>query len=70
MDSEVQHLMQEIDEQWQAAFLGLLGTAIVSRHDFINAKMDRIGALADELSEHVGHDEAMHLIIDQLDSNA
>ena len=41
--SEVARLMQRIDEEYEAAERGLSGLAQVAQHEFITARMERIG---------------------------
>jgi hypothetical protein len=65
--SEVAGLLQRIDEQDKSAKLGLSGLAVgTSRHEVINAKMERVAALHEELRTHVG-DQAMPLLVQCLD---
>ena len=66
-NSEVARLLRQISEQYEAATLGLSGLAEgTSRHQVITAKLERIGELHEELRAQVG-DEAMALIIQQLE---
>jgi hypothetical protein len=60
--SEVARLRQQIAEEYEAAQLGLTGTAIVSRHDFIAARMEGIALCHAALVKEVGEEEAMVLI--------
>lgn len=67
--SEVARLMQQIDEEWQAAFNGMYGPAQgISQHKFINARYDRINELKTQLAEHVGEDQAMQYIIETMNN--
>lgn len=62
-ESEVARLMRQIDEAYQAAKWGLSGLAFgTARHDFINAKQERIAACHEKLSTLVGQDEAIKLV--------
>ena len=66
--SEVAYLMQQIDQEWQAAFYGMHGLAQgISQHDFINARYSRIGQLQDQLAEHVGEEQAATLVVQSMD---
>lgn len=68
-DSDVQRLLRTIDLEYQAAQLGLTGVALgTSLHQFISARMERIGMCRDELAELIGdEEEATKLIIRQMD---
>lgn len=58
--SEVAQLRTKIEEEVHAMRQGLSGLAAGnSKHQFIQAKMHRIGQIEDQLATHVGVDEAM-----------
>jgi hypothetical protein len=62
-ESDVTRLMREIDEAYQAAQWALNGLACgVARHDFINAREERIAACHQELATLVGRDQATALV--------
>lgn len=62
-NSEVSRLMQQISAEHEAAQRGLSGvTEGSARHRFINAHMDRLWALKDELGGEVGDDAAMAMV--------
>ena len=62
-ESEVARLLREIDEAYQAAEWALTGlTCGTARHDFINAKEERIAVCHQELSTLIGPDEATALV--------
>lgn len=64
--SEVSRLRQQIATEYMAAKLGLQGlNAGTSRHEFITARQERIGALHEELQDLVG-DEAIALVAETL----
>ena len=63
-NSEVARIRQQIADEYEAAQLGLTGPAIVSRHDFIAARMEGIAQCHDDLVKLVGEQEAMELICD------
>jgi hypothetical protein len=70
MSSEISKLMQQIDAENEAAQQALHGIAnCFARHSFISARYSRIGELQSELSDIVGHDNAMGMIIDGLNEN-
>jgi ribosome assembly protein YihI (activator of Der GTPase) len=67
--SEIGRLMALIDAEYYSAKQALysvnLGTA---KHSFINARINRIGQLSDELGLLIGKDEALSIIVEQMDS--
>ncbi len=64
--SEVAHLLTQISHEYEAAQQGLSGLAQgTSQHQFINRRMERIGALHAVLYNLLG-DEAMVLIDSKL----
>jgi hypothetical protein len=69
--SEIRRLMDEIDSQYQAAHQALysfnLGT---STHEFITARMERIGMAAEELKQLVGENEAARIVVEQMSKAA
>ncbi len=66
--SEVARLLAQISAEYEAAQRGLTGLAYgVSQHEFITARMERMGRLHGELHSLVG-EKAIALIADQLDS--
>ncbi len=66
--SEVAHLMQQISEAHEAAYQALYGLAAgVSRHEFITAKMERIGECHEALKVLVGEHEASMLLAETLE---
>jgi hypothetical protein len=61
--SEVARLRHQIDLAYEAAQRGLVGLASgAASHAFINAKMENIGVLHEELIELVGPDEALQIL--------
>jgi hypothetical protein len=65
--SEVARLLQQIDLEYEAAQRGLTGLASgTATHEFINAKIERVSVLHDELSTLVGRDEATRLIAETI----
>lgn len=62
-ESEVARLLREIDEAYQAAQWALTGLASgTARHDFINAKEERIAVCHEELGALIGPDKAIALV--------
>ncbi len=68
-ESEVARIRQQIAEEYQAAQAGLTGLASgVSRHQFITARMERLGQSFEQLSELVGsRQEAMKEVVEALE---
>jgi hypothetical protein len=64
-NSEVARLVAQICTEYEAAQRGMYGLREgTARHQFINAKMERIGTLKNELAEHIGDAaEAMSIIV-------
>jgi hypothetical protein len=66
--SEVARLLSQISAEYEAAQRGLTGLAYgTSKHEFITAKMERMGQLHAELQSLVG-DQAIALVAEQLSS--
>ncbi|WP_141727696.1 hypothetical protein [Thermogemmatispora onikobensis] len=63
-ESEVARLLDEIEGAYEAALRGLAGLACYARHDFINARMQRIGELGHELSLYVGSERALTAVLE------
>ena len=67
-ESEIARLMAHIDAETTAAYQGLYGLAWgTSRHDIINAKMERIAALNDELTAQLGEEAAINIVLQVLE---
>ena len=65
--SEIRRLMDEIDSQYQSAWNGLSGLNLgTAQHEFITARMERIGAAAEELKLLVGESEAARIVVEQM----
>ena len=65
--SEIRRLMDEIDSQYQSAWNGLSGLNLgTAQHEFITARMERIGVAAEELKLLVGEDEAARIVVEQM----
>ncbi|MBV9615659.1 MAG: hypothetical protein JO011_13155 [Ktedonobacteraceae bacterium] len=58
--SEVARLRVQIEEELHAMRQGLSGLAAgSSKHQFLQAKMHRVGQIEDQLASHVGFDQAV-----------
>lgn len=67
MVSEVARLLQQIDQEHQAAQWALTGLASgTARHDFINRRMENISVIHEQLKEQVGAETALTLVADSL----
>ena len=65
--SEVASLLSRITAEYEAAQRGLSGLAYgTTQHEFISARMEKMGQLHSELQTIVG-DSAMALIVDALE---
>ena len=65
--SDVANLMAAIDEQNTAAWNALYGPAEgTTRHQFISARYGDIWQIKDQLAEHVGEEQAIAMVIQQL----
>ncbi len=61
--SEVAQLMSRITAEYEAAQAGLSGLAFgTARHDFINARMENIAVLHQELAHEIGPMQAIKLV--------
>ncbi len=66
--SEVARLLSQISAEYEAAQRGLTGLAYgASIHEFITARMERMGQLHNELHSLVG-EQAIALVVEQLNS--
>ncbi|QBD81520.1 hypothetical protein EPA93_38345 [Ktedonosporobacter rubrisoli] len=63
--SEVARLLSQIDQELEAAQLGLNGLALgAARHDFINARLEHASACQEQLAHQIGEAEARRLLIE------
>ncbi|MGH2478308.1 MAG: hypothetical protein ACRDHW_01430 [Ktedonobacteraceae bacterium] len=67
MASEMRQLLQRIEDEHLACRRGLTGLASVARHDFIQAKQERIDQCHSRLLELVG-DGATQFVADIIDA--
>lgn len=66
--SEVARLRERLELEYQAAEWGLHGFAAgVSRHEFITAKMERMGDYHQQLAQLIGTDEATRMLVEIID---
>lgn len=61
--SEVARLMRQIELEYEAARRGLTGYAITAKHEFITARMERIGEHHSALQELIGAQKAIHFLV-------
>ena len=61
--SEVAWLREQIAAEHLAASRGLQGYAVVANHEFIEARMDRLGDYHQQLVALVGESEAMKIVV-------
>ncbi|HLI90668.1 MAG TPA: hypothetical protein VKV37_18405 [Ktedonobacteraceae bacterium] len=62
--SEVARIRAQIEEECKGMRNGLYGYAITAKHDFIQARYNRLGELQDELARYVGEHQAMQEIVE------
>ncbi len=63
--SEVARLLQQIDQECEAARRGLSGLALgTARHDFITARLSHMVACQEQLATHMGEEEAARLLVE------
>jgi hypothetical protein len=66
--SEVARLLQQIEQEYQAAQYGLNGLAAgVSRHNFITARMENMGLCHKALTTIVGDEQATKMVAETLE---
>lgn len=67
--SEVAQIMAQIQAEYESGLCGLTGLASgTARHDFITARMERIGQLHSDLRDLVGEQHATGLLVHALES--
>jgi hypothetical protein len=68
--SEIARLLEQIDLEYEAAMKALTGPALGNaRHDFITARMERLTHYHEQLTTHVGSQEASRLLIERMGSS-
>lgn len=66
--SEVARLLQQIEQEYQAAQYGLTGLAVgVSRHDFITARVENMNLCHKALTTLVGEEQATKMVAETLE---
>lgn len=69
-NSEVARQLERIKQEYEAAQRGLSGLAQgTARHEFITAKMKRMGHIHRELQRLVGPEQAIRLVAETLQEN-
>lgn len=69
--SELAQLLRRIDEEYEAAQLGLYGLAQgTSQHNVINAKIEHIGFVKEKLVFHIGEAAAVNIVMDMMNELA
>ena len=67
--SEVAQIMAQIQAEYESGMCGLTGLSSgTARHDFITARMERIGQLHSDLRDLVGEQHAAGLLVDALEN--
>ncbi|HVU68029.1 MAG TPA: hypothetical protein VHD63_12900 [Ktedonobacteraceae bacterium] len=67
--SEIAHLLQQIDLEYSAARAALTDLACgTAQHEFITARMERMSFYQEELSHRVGRQEAVRLLVERLEA--
>jgi len=65
--SEVAHLLNQIEAEYLAATRGLSGFAATAKHEAITARMENVGRLHEDLRAMVG-DDAIRLLAERLEN--
>ena len=67
--SEVARLKSQIESEIQAARWALYGQALgTAQHQFITRRMERMGMLHEELTELVGEEEGVRLLVQVMEN--
>jgi hypothetical protein len=67
--SEIAQLLQQIDLEYSAAKAAMTGLMYgTSQHEFITARMERLTLYHEELSHHVGTQEASRLLVERMEA--
>jgi hypothetical protein len=68
-ESEVARLLKEIELTYQAAKNGLAGLAAgTARHEFISVKMASLDKYRESLTQFVGADRAMEMLVQVIEN--
>ena len=69
--SEVARILAHIQKEYESGVLGLSGLASgTAKHEFITARMERMGELQNELCQLVGADQAIELFAHALEDGS
>jgi hypothetical protein len=60
--SEVARLRQQIEAEYQAAAQAMTGFSQVAKHEFITARIERIGVHQEHLAALVGEQASMQIV--------
>jgi uncharacterized protein YoaH (UPF0181 family) len=66
-NSEVAHLLQQIEAEYQAAQQALSGVAVAGRHAYITARQENIGKCFEMLSTLMSSEEAIKIVAQTLE---
>lgn len=67
--SEIAHLLKQIDLEYSAAKEALTGLICgVAQHEFITARMERLTRYHERLAQHVGVQEASRLLVEHMEA--
>lgn len=67
--SEIAHLLQQIDLEYSAAKEALTGLACgTAQHEFITARMERLTGYHEKLAQYVGVQEASRLLVERMEA--
>lgn len=61
--SEVARIRAQIEAECEGFRRGLHGYAITAKHQFIQARYERLGQLQEDLARYVGEHEAMQQVV-------
>ena len=65
--SEVARLRRRIEQEYEAAERALRGYAVTAKHEFITARMEKIGACHEQLKALMGEAAATHILAEALE---
>ncbi len=65
MNSDLQRLIQQIDEEYAAARRGLNGLSATARHEFIRARYRKADMYYEELVRAVGEEKAISILYER-----
>lgn len=65
--SEIARLKRRIDREIDAMNRGMSGYAVVSRHEVISNRYQRLGDCVEELARHIGTQAAIEALIETLE---